>query len=207
MVFQPAPAELKRRIHDYMAKNRGQLYHRIPHPDFDDLPVGHGDERFAIIEPHLAYPGGTVLDIGTHWGQFAHWFEDRGYQVTAVEHTPKNVYILRGVRDICEKKFEIVEASIFDVEDVKYDIVLALNIFHHFLKSEKAFVGLVDLLGRIDCSLMFFQAHVPTEKQMEGSYRNMDQDDFAKFVSEKSGLKNIEQIGMEGRRKVFKLWR
>jgi 2-polyprenyl-3-methyl-5-hydroxy-6-metoxy-1,4-benzoquinol methylase len=207
MTFQPAPDELKKRVHEFMEKNRGKLYHRIPHPDFDGLPVAHGDERFDIIKPHLAYPGGTVLDIGTHWGQFAHWLDDLGYHVTAVEHAPKYAYIARGIRDICNKEFEIIEGSIFNVNDLKFDIVLALNIFHHFLKTEKHFEQLLVLLEQLDAPLMFFQSHVPTEKQMEGAYRNMDQDDFAEFVRKTARYSRAECIGKEGPRNIYKMSR
>lgn len=206
MSYQPAPPKLKRRVHAFMER-RGRLYHRIPHPDFEGLPAIYDDHRLEVLKPHLAFPGGTVLDIGTHWGQLAHWLEGLGYRVTAVEHSPNHAYIARGVRDICGKKFEIIEGSIFDIKEFKYDIVLAMNIFHHFLKSEDRYNNLVTLLGRLDCSLMFLQTHSPTEKQMDGAYRNMDQDEFAAFISEKSGLRNVKHIGAERKRKIYKLWR
>lgn len=190
-----------------MEANRGRLYHRIPHPDFEDLPVAHGDERFSIIEPHLAYPGGTVLDIGTHWGQFPHWLEDKGYVVTAVEHAPKHAYIARGLRDICGKRFTVIEGSIFQVKPLKYDIVLALNIFHHFLKTREGYDNLLALLPRLDTPLMFFQSHVPTEKQMEGAFTNMDQEEFSQFVKTQAGFAHIELIGCDARRNIYKLWR
>jgi 2-polyprenyl-3-methyl-5-hydroxy-6-metoxy-1,4-benzoquinol methylase len=205
MGFQPAPEELKRRVRAFMEKNRGKLYHSIPHPDFEHLPVAHGNERFDILRPHLDHPGGTVLDIGTHWGQFAHWLEDLGYSVTAVEHSPNFAYIARGIRDICGKKFEILETSVFKLENLSYDIVLALNIFHHFLKTETGFNDLVALLHRLKTKTMFFQAHVPTEKQMEGAFRNMDQDEFVAFVAKEGGFKSVEEIGQDGKRRIFKL--
>lgn len=207
MTYQPAPEELKARVREFMARNRGKLYHKIPHPDFEGWPAAHDDGRFDILKPHLAYPGGTVLDIGTHWGQFAHWLEDLGYKVVAVEHAPKYAYIARGIRDICGKKFEVVEDSIFNVTFLKYDIVLALNIFHHFLKTKEKYEKFLELLPRLDCNIMFFQSHVPTEAQMEGAYRNMDQDEFVRFVSRETSLPNVEEIGVEGKRRIFKLYR
>jgi hypothetical protein len=208
MTYQPASKELKRRIHEFMDRNRGKLYHKIPHPDFEGLPVSHGEERFSVLRPHLDPDGAgrTVLDIGTHWGQLAHWLEDMGYDVTAVEHAPKHAYIARGIRDICGKKFRVVEDSIFNVSPLEYDVVLALNIFHHFLKTEAGFNDLTALLGRLRTPLLFFQSHTPEEKQMEGAYRNMDQDDFAAFVKEKGGFPNIERIGTIHRRNIYKLW-
>ena len=205
--FQPAPEGLKRQINEYMAKNKGKLYHKIPHPEFEHLPVAHKEERFSILQPHLEYEGGTVIDIGTHWGQFALWLEELGYQVRAIEHSPKYASIALGIRDICGRKFEVVQKSIFDVEDVSADIVLALNIFHHFLKTEESYNNLVKLLHRIDAKLMFFQSHDPADKQMEGAYANMDQDNFVQFVARESGYSDVTEIGAEGKRRIFKLKR
>lgn len=206
-MYQPASDDLKRRVREFMDRNRGKLYHRIPHPDFDGLPVSHGDQRFAILGPHLAGLSGRVLDIGTHWGQFAHWLEDLGFEVTAVEHAPKHAYIAKGIRDICGKKFTVLDKSVFDIPVSNYDIILALNIFHHFLKTESGFRALNALLGRLDAPLLFFQTHFPEEKQMDGAYHNMQQDEFAEFVREKAGFPHIEEIGREHRRNVYKLWR
>lgn len=190
-----------------MDRNRGKLYHNIPHPDFAGWPTAHGNMRFEVLKPHLTKNGGTVLDIGTHWGQFAHWLEDQGYKVVAVEHSPEYAYIARGIRDICDKSFEVIEGSIFDVQNLTYDIVLALNIFHHFLKTEKGYRGLLALLHRLDCELMFFQAHDPKERQMEGAYKNMDQDEFVAFVAKEGRFSKVEEIGAERIRRIFKLTR
>jgi 2-polyprenyl-3-methyl-5-hydroxy-6-metoxy-1,4-benzoquinol methylase len=207
MIYQPASEDLKRRVREFMDRNRGKLYHKIPHPDFDGLPVSHGDERFAILAPHLAGLQGRVLDIGTHWGQFAHWLEDMGFEVTAVEHATKHAYIAKGIRDICGKKFKVLEDSIFNVPVLKYDIIFALNIFHHFLKTESGFRELNSLLHRLDTPLLFFQTHFPEEKQMEGAYHNMQQDEFAEFVRQKGRFSHLETIGRDNKRNIYKLWR
>ena len=205
--FKPVPKELMEQVREFMAQNRGKLYHRIPHPAFAKMPASHDGRRFDIIKPHLAFPGGTVLDIGTHWGQLAHWLEDQGYRVTAVEHARKHAAIARGIRDICNKKFQVLEASIFDVSPLKYDIILALNIFHHFLKTKPAFDSLVDLLKRMDCKIMFFEAHLQEEAQMKDAFLNFGAEDFVKFIANNAKFPNFELIGMEGKRKIFKLWR
>jgi 2-polyprenyl-3-methyl-5-hydroxy-6-metoxy-1,4-benzoquinol methylase len=203
--YKPASKELMEQVREFMAQNRGKLYHKIPHPDFAGLPASHDGRRFDIIKPHLAFPGGTVLDIGTHWGQLAHWLEDQGYRVTAVERSRKHAAIARGIRDICDKKFEVVEGSIFDISPLKYDIVLALNIFHHFLKTKPAFDSLVDLLTRIDCKIMFFEAHVQEEDQMKDAFVNFSAEDFVRFIANTGKFSKFEQIGVEVKRKIFKL--
>jgi 2-polyprenyl-3-methyl-5-hydroxy-6-metoxy-1,4-benzoquinol methylase len=160
-----------------------------------------------VIGPHLGHPGGTVLDIGTHFGAFAHWLDDLGYKVTAIESSALYAKVATGVRDICGKDFEIIKGSVFDLEKPRYDIVFALNIFHHFLKTKDKHDALVAFLRRLDCKTMIFEAHDATEKQMDDAYRNMEPDTFVRFVADTAGLTNIDLIGHEKKRGIFKLWR
>lgn len=205
--FQPASEDLKASVREFMARNNGHLYMPIPHPDFAGWPSSRNTDRFDVIGPHLEYPGGSVLDIGTHFGAFAHWLDDLGYKVTAVEQSGRYAKVAKGVRDICGKKFKVIKGSVFDLERTTYDIVFALNIFHHFLKTEEKYNSLVEFLARLDCKMMIFQAHVADESQMDDAYRNLDQDEFAQFVSERARLPQIEVIGRERKRKIFKLTR
>jgi hypothetical protein len=198
---------LQRGVAEFMAKHGGQLYQPIPHPEFSHLPAAHGPERFDIIRPHLGFPGGTAIDLGTHWGYFAMWLEDLGYKVTAVEHSPKFAAICKEVRELCGKRFELLEMSVFDIPQRHYNIVLALNLFHHFLKKREHYERLIAFLRRLDCDQMFFQPHIVTETQMEGAYRNLDQDHFVEFVGRVGGFRNIEEIGVSKDRKLYKLTR
>jgi 2-polyprenyl-3-methyl-5-hydroxy-6-metoxy-1,4-benzoquinol methylase len=207
MNYRPLSPALKKLIEKSMESTRNKLYHKVPHPELDHLPVSHDNRRFEIIEPHLAYPGGTVLDIGAHWGQFSHWLEDKGYDVTAVEHAPKFSEVTKGLRDACMKKFELIEGSIFDVENLKYDIVLALNIFHHFLRTEEKFEKFEAMLARMDTKLIFFQSHSEAEQRKISYAVPMEQDEFAEFVLRRAGLDNYERIGTAHRRNLYKIWR
>jgi 2-polyprenyl-3-methyl-5-hydroxy-6-metoxy-1,4-benzoquinol methylase len=205
---RPAPESLKAQVREFMERRGGTLYSPIPHPDFADWPAARQYERFEVIEPHLDFRGGTALDIGTHFGTFAHWLEDLGYTVTAVEKSSDYASVAREVRDLCGKKFTVVEGTIFDLEETRFDVVLALNIFHHFLKTKDTFEELETFLDRLECKMMIFQAADPEEKALANAYRRMDQDEVAEFVGERTGLARIKHIGDErGRRKIFKLAR
>lgn len=203
--YKPATEELKTAVREFMARNHGNLYMPIPHPDFADWPSSRSNGRFEVIGSHLEHPGGTVLDIGTHFGAFAHWLDDLGYKVTAVESSGRYAKIAKEIRDICGKSFEVIKGSVFDLEHAQYDIVIALNIFHHFLKTKEKYDSLARFLKRLDCKMMIFQAHNTDEKQMNDAYRNMDQDQFVQLVADLASLPHIEIIGHEKKRKIFKL--
>lgn len=202
--MKPASEDLKQRVDQYV-KEFGRVYAPILHPDFAHVPTNHGDERVGMILPHLQPAGGTLLDIGTHWGYMAHRFEDAGFRVTAVEHTVRHFEFLRDIRDVCGRQFEIVNGDIFDFSPIKFDIIIALSIFHHFLKTKAKFEKFEKLLARTECGMMIFQPHAVTEPQMKGAYRNMDQDEFAAFVANGLRLNTITVIGREHGRNLYKL--
>jgi hypothetical protein len=203
-----APSEdLIRAIRSQAERKKGAVYACVPHPAFSDVPYRYGPERFDMLIPHLDYRGGTALDIGANWGYTSHRLEDLGYHVTAVELDKQNVTIMTQLRDLCGKKFRIVEGSIFNLQDCDYDLVIAQNIFHHFLKKEATFAEFDAFIGRLNCRMMIYQAHSSVEKQMDGAYRGMDAEEMARFLSTKLSLPNISCIGIYGRRnrKLFRL--
>ena len=199
-----ASPELKERVDQYV-KEFGKIYAPILHPDFASTPSNHTDERFGMILPHLVPAGGTVLDIGTHWGYMAHRLEDEGYKVTAIEHTDRHFEFLRDIKALCQKDFKIIHGDVFDLTEIKFDIVLALSVFHHFLKTKAKFEKFEALLERTQCGMMIFQPHAVSEPQMRGAYRNMDQDEFAAFVASRLRLKSVTVIGTEHGRNLYKI--
>ena len=190
----PSP-ELRKSLEDYVSKRNGKLYAPIPHPAFAHLRHKHGPERFDLIAPHLGFRNGTVLDIGSKFGYVAHRLEELGYRVTAVEQKPRDVYFMRELRDLCDRRFEVVHDSIFNLQNLDYDIVLALNIFHHFMKTRETFEQFEALLQRMKCRMMIYQAHDPSEPQMAGAYRNMSPEEATRFLSERLCLPKVIEIG------------
>ena len=200
---------LRKEIIGYAKRNyKGKIYHPITHPDLGDIPSHHGGRRFEIIRQHLPRRGGDVLDIGAHWGYFCHKLEEEGFNCYAIENDPQNLYFLRKLRKAEDRRFRIIGKSIFEYRDkTDFDVVLALNIFHHFLKEKDTYYRLIELLERIKTKLLFFEPHHPEESQMERAYRNYNHSEFVNFILEHSGLKKVKLIGKaEDGRPIYKLY-
>lgn len=202
--MQTVPAELRERAVAYVEKY-GALYAPVLHPDLADLPSVHGHERFAIIKPSIPADAKTALDIGAHWGFFSHLMTDHGLKVTAVESDKNSIYFIKEIAKASGKDITVVEGSVLDVKLGAYDVVLALNIFHHFLKKEPIFNKFKLFLNSLDCKTMIFQSHATNEKQMTGAFRNFEPEAFCEFIISQSKLSRYEKIGEVGTRPLFKI--
>jgi len=153
-----------------------------------DIPSLYGDERFEIIKAHLPLQIGTLLDIGAHFGYFCHKFEEEGFNCYAAESDDRSIYFLNKLKIAEDRDFKVVYGSIFDYRDkTDFDVVLALNVFHHFIKEEETYYQLIDLLKRLDMKVMFFQTELPDSSQMLGAYRNFDSEDFVRLCKFRIG--------------------
>ena len=193
----------------YAQENSGKIYQPITHPDLQGIPSNHGEERFEIIRNHLPQRKGTLLDIGSNWGYFCHRFEELGFDCYAVEFDIEQRYFLEKLKTAGGRKFKVVAQSILDYrEKLRFDVVFALNIFHHFLKHEDDHRALVDFLQRMDMSMMIFEPHLTSEPQMIGAYRNYEPNEFVQFVLKYSGFNHSELLGKaEDGRPIYKLWK
>lgn len=186
-------AGLRAEVHD----SGGRSYQPILHPDLDDIPSHKGHDRFELIERELPIRSGSLLDIGANRGYFCHRFEDVGFDCVAVERSLRETFFLRRLRDAGEKRFEIIEGSIeqTDFREHNFSVVLALNIFHHFLKTQSGFEALREFLRRLNTKYLVFEPHLPDESQMRGAYRNLTPSEFTRFVMEHAGLSSCDAIG------------
>lgn len=205
-VRHPEWVEFRKQILDQTGKS-GEVYHPLTHPDLADIPSRHGDERFEIIKQNLSVKKGTLLDIGSHWGYFCHKFEELGFHCYAVESSPRNVYFLKKLKQAENRKFEVINKSIFEYrEKSDFDMVLALNIFHHFLKEKHLYFKLIELIKRLKMKELFFQTHKYDEAQMESAYKNYSPEEFVDFILENSCLDEAKLIGEEEGRPIYKLY-
>ena len=193
----------------YSKKNNSQVYQPLTHPDLQSIPSAHAEKRFNIIKHHLSICKGTILDIGSHWGYFCQRFEDLGFDCYAVESAHEHAYFLDKLRIAEKKRFKIIQQSILEYETKHcFDIVLALNIFHHFLKTKNQYHKLIAFLQRTDMNTMFFEPHIISEKQMKNAFCNYKPDEFVQFILRHSCLNNAEIIGVaEDERLMYKLWK
>lgn len=172
---------------------KGKALQPLLHPDLSDIPSLWSDKRFEIIRRGLTIKNGTLLDIGAHWGYFCHKFEEIGFQCTAMEDSPKNLYFLRKLRRAGNASFKIMNKSILDYKDyehgedkLNFDIVLALNIFNQFSGIEKQdlYFKLVKLFGILKAKEIYFQmpdepegiqqVQVQVQVQVKDKYRNIN---------------------------------
>jgi 2-polyprenyl-3-methyl-5-hydroxy-6-metoxy-1,4-benzoquinol methylase len=193
-------------LKSFVDRHKGKAYAPILHPDYRHIPSSLNDKRFEMIKPHLICPGGTALDIGTHWGYFAWRLEQEGYRVTAVENDDAHFAVLKGLRDSGGMRFEVTKTSFLSMENVEYDVIFALNIWHHYLKTESRFESLKKFLKRLKTKLIIFEPHSPIEHQMRNAFRNLKPAEFTQFVAEQTGMSHIEFVGQDGKdRQIFKL--
>lgn len=80
--------------------------------------------------------------------------------------------------------------------DREFSVVLALNIFHHFLKTEENYEQLLELLDTLQMDELVFQSHRRNSPQMDGAYVRLAEDEFAEFLVERSCLSEFERVGV-----------
>lgn len=192
---------LLRDVRQYSKSHGGKLYAPIDHWLFRSLDVHHGPERYEAIRPLISASARSAVDIGSHWGYFSFKLESIGLQVTAFEKLPRNVEMMERIGRLYGSAVDIRGSNILDEQGLKADVVLALNIFHHFLKSQEDYERLIDFLSHLQCSQLFFQSHRMDEGQMRGAWANYAPDEFAEFVLQWTTLTKCKLIGdFRGRR-------
>jgi hypothetical protein len=125
----------------------------------------------------------------------------------AVERSQKELHFLTALRRAADARFTILAGSLTEVRlPARPDVVLALNIFHHFLKTEAGYRQLAAFLGRLDARLMLFQAHLPGEAQMASAFWDPEPEVFAERVRELAGFARVRKLARaEDRRPIFLL--
>ena len=203
--------EFKKELIFYAKLKNNKLYQPAYYCDLEDIPFDHGPERFKLIKESLSFRSGTLLDIGANIGYFCHKFEKIGFDCLAVEINPQDVYFMKRLRDANNQKFQVVQQSVFDHKkgkELNFDIVLALNIFHHFLKREIDYKRLKKFLSRVNAKEMFFEAHNPEEPQMQGVYKNYNPENFVKFIIDNSSFNNSSLIfSFDNGRRLYKIFK
>lgn len=207
--------ERRRELAEFAATQlRGKIYQAIDHPDLADFPAHKGHERAQMVRAALSEhepAGRRLLDIGTQWGYMAQQMDKLGFSCVGVEASGANLRFARMIQEATEGGYEIWAGRIYDYPGVEsMDVVLALNIFHHLIKTRELHDGLIALLRRMRAEVMIFEPHVPelAWRQMQGAYRNYEPDEFVAFVAEHAGMGSIERLGVaDDGRPMYKLTR
>ena len=198
------------------AATRSQnLYQNPVHPDLQDIPAVHScEDRFLAARGAVPRQGGLLLDIGANLGYFCHRFEELGYTCYGVEYEPLIARAADRIRIAEGKSFEVVTGDLFAVADdarlrgKHWEVVLAFNIFHHFLKEKAKHDKLAAWLKGLNVDVMIFEPHRSAERQMAGAYANYGEREFVDFILSSSVLEHSQLVHRctDGR-PVYKLWR
>ena len=169
------------------------------HPDLAYIPSEQScAERLEILKNSINSTQGCLLELGANIGYFTINFENEGFDCIAIENSPAYLFCLRGLKKSLQKKFTIIDKSFLEskeIHETSFDIVLALNLFHHFLRREDDFNKLNMFLENLRCNEMYFESHNFDDPQLKNAYINMREDEFADYVRIKLRLSNYETIG------------
>ncbi len=203
----PKWLKFRRQLLAYARDMGGELYQPVTHPDLRDIPAMYDESRWQFIESNLPVKVGQVLDIGANLGYFCHKFEQNGFHCTAVELDQRSADLMEKLKTAESRHFKIIKDSIFNFyTNEEIDIVLALNIFHHFFRFKDEFDRLVNFLKRTRMRYMFYEAHNPNEEQMQIAYQNFTPDESVQFVLTNSCLSKAKFLKMvEGFRPLYLL--
>ncbi|CCO22640.1 glycosyltransferase [Maridesulfovibrio hydrothermalis] len=182
----------------------GKIYAPIDHPEFTHWPTRHTG-RSSIIIDNMLPSSKTVLDIGTHWGYFPTILEKLGKKCVGVEYLQEQLFFLYKLKKANDASFEIISEDIFDYigDGKKFDSVLALAIFHHFLKTKQLHSKLIHLLNSLEMKEMFLLTHSVNEPQMKEAYIDYGPEEFAEFITKHSCLDVYREIGDFKGRKLY----
>lgn len=183
--------ELRNTLTLLAQKQNWRLYQPAVHPDLEDIPALHSCvDRFQVIERHLDRRTGTMLDLGANLCYFCHKFEELGYQCIGIEADPLVGNLARRIRGGAGRSFQVIVHDLLQIADhpaiadKTFDVVLALNIFHHFLKTQRDYIRLREWLTTMSdhMAVLFFEPHNPHESQMRDAYRNYREEEFVEFI-------------------------
>ena len=193
----------------YAAQHNGRVYAPLRHPDLAAIPSAHGHKRFETLLARLSAREERLSISEPTGATSATDSRTRASNAPPSSGMPYASTFLNKLRVAERKRFEVFSGSIFEYQPTeRFALVLALNILHHFLRTEEAFAQLEALLPRLDTDAIAFEPHIPTEPQMEGAYRNLSPSDFVGFVFEHSDLTKATQLdGAEDGRPVYLLTR
>jgi 2-polyprenyl-3-methyl-5-hydroxy-6-metoxy-1,4-benzoquinol methylase len=197
----------RREILAYAEREGGEAYVPLTHVDLSDIPFWTGAERAELIKANIQRRGATVLDIGAFWGYMCEELEKAGHNCTAVEIDETNYYFMTRLRRAQRFSYRAILGDIceFIEKESNFDVVVALAVFHHFIKRERRHRRLVNLLRKIETKQMFFWAHNTSDSRMYGAYRNYAADEFVEIILRNAGLNNYKLLDIIDGRPLYLL--
>ncbi|GFM38540.1 methyltransferase domain-containing protein [Desulfovibrio psychrotolerans] len=194
------------KVDAYAQSTVGKVYAPLAHPDLIDRGALHKARTQHIIENMLP-SSQTVMDIGSHWGYLPTLIEQTGRHCVAVEQSQRFLYFMNGLRKANGLSFDVVSEDVFRYVGTgkKFDTVLALAIFHHFLKTEEQHEALRTMLRNLEMEELFLLTHAHNEAQMRGAYVNYAPEEFAQFIVDNSCLDWIVPLASFDGRVLYRI--
>jgi hypothetical protein len=193
--------KFKNELKGYAKTQRGErLYQKAYHFDLKDIPHAYDEKRINLIKESTSLTQGTALDIGAYFGLNCHELEKAGFECTALELNILRSQFMEKLRNANKDTFKTVNQSIFDFkpdQNLSFNLVIALYIFHHFLKTKGDYEKFKSFLQRLDCKEMYLGVHNPeefAEKFGDDVYKNYSPEEFSDFILNNSCLEKKELL-------------
>ena len=195
----PIKDDIIKNIHNL---KRSILYQPITHPEFSEFKSAYDHYRYDVIKKNLTLKKGTLLDIGSCYGYFCNRFEESGFNCTAVENNSTFAYMINKLKNINQNTFNIIDQSLFSMKEKKFDIVLGLNVYQHFMKGKSKMKQFINYIKTLKVKEHFIQ--VPEYLKIEDSDDIMSLD-FITMIIKYGNLKNMIELPSKSR-KMYKLF-
>jgi hypothetical protein len=90
-----------------------------------------------------------------------------------------------------KRQFTVWHRDLFELDRHEFDVVLALNVFHHLVKEKASYDRLARWLNRLRCKVLYLE----TGDTGPYAYRDLSEKDFVEFVIANSCLNNRRLLG------------
>jgi len=188
------------KLRRYIKKSGGTSRYPILHPDLQDITFKYDHSTFSTIIQNLPLNRGKLLNIsaGLNFGYFSHRFEDQGFECTESNLFENELQFVEKLRNAGRKRFEITPGSILDTPpERKFEVVLAIDVFHHFLKTEFLFAGFIRFLKSLKTKYLVFRHNIGQDMHTERAFKHFKPSEFVNIISENTALKRYEVIAKE----------
>jgi len=197
--------QIKEEIEKYILVNGG-LYANLPHKEFKNCSVIIPNRSEIIIKELKRHKNiKTGIDIGSFWGSLCYDLENVGYDMLAVEHADITFSILNYLKKKTKYKFKTKKVDVLKGFKAKADMLICLNLFHHFVKKEARYNAFINFLEKAEFKIMFFQAVKEGEKQMQNAFKQFTNEDYIDLIKKHTKKKKVKLI-LDGDRKLYKIW-
>lgn len=176
-------------------------YVSLPHIDLQRIPFRFSEATWELVKQGLGLRGGTALDLRARFGYFCVKLEELGFVCTAVESEAPDSAFLRQVRRCCNKSFATVDEPLISYarksDRLAFDVVLAFDVAHRFLKTRASYADLTEILCRLDARELYLQAHLRDEPEMRDAYANLAPEELVQMVSDATSLERSQLLGTD----------